>query len=76
MLLRAIFIAILLYFIIKVVRNLIRAVREEAQPPRPIEPPHRFGSGDPRHPRERSEALHRRTPREEDIEDAKWEDIS
>ncbi len=72
MLIKALFFAILLYFIIRAVLNLIAAVHREVVQPGRIDP-RRQPEAPPiyRAPRE---AVSRRS--KPDIEDARWEDIT
>lgn len=76
MLLKAVFIAILIYFAYRAIQNLMQAVREDPSP-RPITPPRRptappFRAAPP----ERPQAAPRPAPtHREDVEDAKWVDL-
>lgn len=63
MLIKALLIALLFYFILRVTGNLLRAVQADGRRRRPVEPP-----------RQEKERATRYEP-EMDIEDAKWEDL-
>lgn len=81
MLLKYLLVAALFYFIVKTSRNLIRAVRGELDGPSygarfghpPSDGPTRRSGWRQDTPRTRSTRPHERW--EEDIEDAKWEDL-
>lgn len=70
MVFKTLIIAILVYFAVRTVLNLLKAVRQDAAAPPPIQPPR------PTAPPHRPELF--RNParsRRRDVEDAKWEDL-
>ncbi len=80
MLLKYLLIAVLFYFIVKTSRNLIRAVRGELEAPPPRTRFDRSSNGQPRrsgwqHRASRTRATRPHERWEEDVEDAKWEDL-
>lgn len=74
MLLKALFLAVLIYFALKTAGNMYRAIQEGGQrvpPPRRPRRPGGSSAGARRAPQERAT----RDRRREDVEDATWEDI-